>query len=258
MRFVVFVKQVPDTYDVPLDENGSLMRAGVPSILNPYCEQALCSMLSLRRAGDTVSAVTMGPPGASEALRRCLELGADDATLLTDRDFAGADTHATSRVLAAYVGRFEQDADLLVFGRQAIDGDTGQVPASVAQLLAVQQFSYTTGLEADADGFVAHQDYDAFRRVARVPRGSVVSFGTVDPNGHLPTAEMYLEARSKEIRTLGRVDIGLGLYSVGLRGSLTRIVSTETVKSSRKGMKVEITDPAKAAEFILRESEAVR
>ena len=160
MRFVVFVKQVPDTYNVPLDENGSLIRAGVPSILNPYCEQALCSMLSLKKAGDTVSAVTMGPPGASEALRRCLELGADDATLLTDRDFAGADTYATSRVLAAYVGRFEQDADLLVFGRQAIDGDTAQVGPQIAEKLHLPQVTYVTDIQKDGNSLTVKRQLE--------------------------------------------------------------------------------------------------
>lgn len=258
MRFTVFIKQVPDASEMRMDDNGSLIRSGVPSIINPYCELALSRILAIREPGDIVTVVTMGPQQASEALRRCLELGADEAYLLSDKDFAGADTRATSRVLAAFVERYAADSDLYVFGRQAIDGDTGQVPASVAQLLDVQQFMYTTDLERDSDGFVSHQDYGTFNRIARVPRGSVVAFGTVDPNGHIPTAEGYLRARSKEIVTVGRVDIGLGLYSVGLRGSLTRIVGTESVKGSRKGMKVEITDPRNAADMIIREMEGTR
>lgn len=258
MRYVVAVKQVPDTMSVRLDENGSLVREGVPAILNPYCESALSHILSMKGEGDTVAVVTMGPQKAADALRRCIELGADDAYLLSDRDFAGADTWATARVLAAFIGKFEPDADLYVFGRQAIDGDTGQVPYEVAGLLDVQQFAYTESLSIDGDGFTAVQDYETFTRTARVPRGSVVSFGTVEPSGRLPTVAGYRRGKAAEIRVLGRVDLGLGLYSVGLKGSVTKIVGTESVKAARRGMKVEIIDPSKGAEFILREAEAFR
>lgn len=254
MRFVVFVKQVPDTASARLDENGSIVRDGVPAVLNPYCEDALVRALSLKGEGDTVSAVSMGPPRAEEALRRCLELGADDATLLTDRDFAGADTWATSRALAAYVGRHEPDADLYVFGRQATDGDTGQVPYETAALLGVQQSAYVTSLRRDGDSFVVRQDYGSFVRTARVPGGSVVSFGTADPAGVLPTAEGYLRAKGAEVRRMGRVDIGLGLYSTGLKGSRTRIVRTEPVRHGRRNMKVEISNPANAAALIAKEA----
>lgn len=258
MRFVVFVKQVPDTTSVRVDENGSLVREGVPSVLDPYCEMALRRTLELRSECDTVSAVTMGPPMAEDALRRCLELGADDAVLITDRDFAGADTYATARTLVAYVQKYECGADLLVFGRQAIDGDTGQVPYEVAELLDVQQFAYTESLSADGDGFTAVQDYGPFVRTSRVPKGSVVAFGSVDPNGTVPTAAGYLRARGMQIKKIGRVDLGLGYYSVGLRGSKTKIVSTRTVSDARRNVKVEISNPSKAADIIIKETEALR
>ncbi|MDO5853137.1 MAG: electron transfer flavoprotein subunit beta/FixA family protein [Thermoplasmata archaeon] len=257
MRFVVFVKQVPDTMAVRLDGNGSLVRDGVPAILNPYCESALSHILSIKNEGDTVAAVTMGPQKAADALRRCVELGADEAYLLSDRDFAGADTWATSRALAAFVGKYEPDADLYVFGRQAIDGDTGQVPYEVAGLLDVQQFAYVRALAKDGDTFTAVQDYESFERAAKVPRRSVVSFGTVDPSGMLPTVEGYRRGKAAEIKVLGRVDIGLGLYSVGLKGSVTKIVGTDSVKAARRNMKVEITDPNIAAELIIKERRAV-
>ncbi len=258
MRIVVAVKQVPDTANVRMDENGSLVRASMPSILNPYCEHALAKAVSMKGEGDTVVAVTMGPSHASEVLRRCISLGADEAVLLSDKDFAGADTWATSRVLSSFIMREEPDADLYIFGRQAIDGDTGQVPFEVARLLEVQQFAYTEDLIRDVDGIVAVQDYGRFKRNTLVPKGSVVSFGNVEPNGHIPTMDGYLRGLDCSIRTMGRIDLGLGLYSVGLKGSTTRIVATENVTASRKNMKIEITDPNKAAELIVRESEMVR
>lgn len=258
MRYVVFVKQVPDTMEMSVDENGSLIRAGVPSVLNPYDEYALATVLSMRGADDRVQVVTMGPPQASGALRRCLELGADSAYLLTDRAFAGADVWATSRALTAFVMKFAPDADLYVFGRQAIDGDTGQVPYEVAGQLGVQQFAYVESLVRDGDSFVAVQDYSDVRRTCRVPRGSILAFGTVDPNGHLPTIAGVLAANDRGIVEVDRVALGLGLYSVGLKGSMTRIVSTGTTGHTRRNRKVEITDPAKGAGFIIDELEAVR
>ena len=258
MRFAVAVKQVPDTMEMSVDENGSLVRAGVPSILNPYDEYALSKVLDLRSEGDEVIVFTMGPPQARDALVKCLELGADEAYLLTDRSFAGADVWATARALTAFILRFVPDADLYVFGRQAIDGDTGQVPYEVAAQLGAQQFAYAEDLVLDGDGFRAVQDYGDVRRVCRVPKGSVVSFGSVDPNGRLPTISGYLRARGMEVREVDRVSIGLGVYSVGLKGSMTRIVSTRTSPGSRRNRKVEINDPAVGAGFIIKELEAMR
>ncbi len=255
MKYLVAVKQVPSTDDVQIDENGSLRREGVPSVLNPYDELALRSVLEMKQDGDSVSVVTMGPPQAESALRRCLELGADEAFLITSRDFAGADTWATSRVLAAFISRFACDADLIVFGRQATDGDTGQVPYQTAGMLDVQQFAYVTGLKIAEDGFEAVQDYSDIIRTVKVPRGSVVAFANADPNGTFPTVSGWLSARGKEITTVDRVALGLGLYSVGLKGSKTKIVSTERISTARRNRKVEINDPAYAAEFIIGQLE---
>lgn len=258
MRYAVAVKQVPDTMEMSVDENGSLIRTGVPSILNPYDEYALSRILSMKSEGDDVVVFSMGPQQAEQALRRCLELGADSAYLISDRAFAGADVWATVRTLTAFILKFVPDADLYVFGRQAIDGDTGQVPYGVAAQLGVQQFAYTESIEADGDGFKAVQDYGDVRRTCRVPRGSVVSFGSVDPNGILPTIAGYLVGSGKEIQVVDRIAVGLGLYSVGLKGSMTKIISTQTSSSSRRNRKVEINDPVNGAGFIIRELEAVR
>ena len=159
MRYLVFVKQVPDTTLIEVDEQGNLRREGVPSILDPYSEHALELALNLRSEGDSVTVVTMGPPQATAALRRCLEIGADEAYLLSDRAFAGADTYATSRTLTAFVEKFGECPDLILFGKQAADGDTAQVPAEVAEMLGADQFYYVTKAEPSGEGFEVVQDY---------------------------------------------------------------------------------------------------
>ncbi len=258
LRFAVAVKQVPDTMEMSVDENGSLVRAGVPSILNPYDEYALARVLEMKGEGDEVVVFTMGPPQAESALRKCLELGADKAYLLTDRTFAGADVWATARTLTAFILKFIPDVDLYVFGRQAIDGDTGQVPYEIAAQLGVQQFAYTESLERSGDSFTALQDYGDVRRTVIVPRGSVVSFANVDPNGILPSIADHLRVMDMDVEVVDRVAVGLGVYSVGLKGSMTRIVSTKTSSGTRRNRKVEITDPHNGAGFIINELEAMR
>lgn len=250
MKYVVFVKQVPDTGEMRVDENGSLIRSGVSSITDPYSETALSYILSIRKDDDEVIVVTMGPTFADKALRRCIALGADSAVLLSDTSFAGADTYATARVLSAYLMRYACDADLIVFGRQTIDGGTGQVPSETAQMMGVQQFCYVTRINFSEDGISVTQDYGDMERVCKVPKGSVVSIGSVDVIADIPSISDVLHGMKSEIKVLNRVDLGLGLYSVGLKGSFTEIKSTETVTSTRKNRVVEIRDPSSAAEFI--------
>lgn len=254
MKYVVFVKQVPNTAEMSVDESGSLIREGVPSILDPYSESALSYILSIKKEGDEVIAVSMGPSNAEKALRRCSAMGADDIVLLSDAAFAGADTYATARVLTAYLMKYACDADLIVFGRQTIDGGTGQVPSEVAQMMDVQQFCYVTTIEI-GDSITVNQDYGDMERQCEVPKGSVVSFGEVNVISELPSVHDVIHSIKSEITMLDRVKLGLGLYSVGLKGSFTEIEYTETVKKLRKNRMVEIRDPSSAAQFIITKME---
>ncbi|HQA48102.1 MAG TPA: electron transfer flavoprotein subunit beta/FixA family protein, partial [Bacillota bacterium] len=138
MEIIVCIKQVPDTTEVKIDpEKGTLIREGVPSIVNPFDEYAVEAALRIKEEmGGKVTVITMGPPQAVEALRKCIAMGADDAVLISDRAFAGSDTWATSYTLAGAIktlGRF----DLILCGKQAIDGDTAQVGPQVAEKLGI-------------------------------------------------------------------------------------------------------------------------
>ncbi|MBO4503171.1 MAG: electron transfer flavoprotein subunit beta/FixA family protein [Candidatus Methanomethylophilus sp.] len=250
MRFLVAVKQVPDTTLIDVDENGNMKREGVPSILDPYSEHALETALALRKEGDIITVVTMGPPQAANALRVCLELGADEAYLLSDRAFAGADVHATSRTLSAFVEKFACDSTLLLFGKQAADGDTAQVPAEVAEMLGRQQFCYCINVDRQDDGFTAVQDYGDEIRTCRVPEGSVISVSEGSINRGLPSIARFMKVSGMEIKTLDRIALGLGNYSVGMNGSRTKIVRSMNVRSERTGKVVDGSDPVKAAEYI--------
>ena len=153
MKIIVCVKQVPDTTEIRINpETGTLIRDGVPSILNPDDANALEQALAIKDSQpDTeVVVVTMGPPQAKEMLRECLAMGADDAVLLSDRALGGSDTWATSNAVAAGI-RTVGEFDLIFAGRQAIDGDTAQVGPQIAEKLGIPQVTYVKDFKLEGD-----------------------------------------------------------------------------------------------------------
>ena len=147
MKIVVCIKQVPDTTEIKLDPvKGTLIRDGVPSIMNPDDKGGLEEALKLKdKYGAHVTVITMGPPQAEAILREAYAMGVDRAILLTDRKFGGADTLATSNTIAAALRNIE--ADLIIAGRQAIDGDTAQVGPQIAEHLGLPQVSYVKDMQ---------------------------------------------------------------------------------------------------------------
>ena len=145
MKILVCVKQVPGSNNVEVDPvTGVLKRSGIPSKINPYDLYGIETALSLtERFGGSVESITMGPPQATYMLRECLAMGADEAVLVSGREFGGADTYATSECLAAAIRKIGVEKDDIVFcGRQAIDGDTAQVGPQIAEQLGIPQVSY--------------------------------------------------------------------------------------------------------------------
>ena len=152
MRIIVCIKQVPDTTDVKIDpKTGTMKREGVPAIINPDDKQAIHTAVKLK-GENKITVITMGPPQAEDALREALALGADDAILFTDRAFAGSDTWATANVLSACLKKVGE-YDLILCGRQAIDGDTAQVGPQLAENLGIPQVTYVQKVEVN-DGKV--------------------------------------------------------------------------------------------------------
>ena len=226
MKIGVFVKQVPDTKEVRLDpQTNTLVREGVESIINPYDLFALEAALQIKEAaGGAVTVVSMGPPQAEAALRECLGYGADEAVLLSDRAFAGADTWATSLTLAALV-RTRGDFELLVCGKQAIDGDTAQVGPGVAMHLGWPHVAYVKGFEVKGEGQleVQRQMDDGFDRVeVDLPCLLTVVREVGEPRP--PSLKAKKKAKNAEIPVLTAADLGLGPEEVGLAGSFTQVI----------------------------------
>ena len=227
---VVCVKQVPDTTQVRIDpETGSLIRQGIPSVINPFDLHAIEAALSIRDAhGGRVTCLCMGPPQAAESLRKVLGYGADRAVLLTDRAFAGADTLATTLALSGAIQKIarEQPVDLVICGKQSIDGDTGQVGPGLARRLGFSQLTYICSLDSidtEAGLVRAWRQREDGRELmeARLPSALTVT----ETCNRIRYASLpdILAAQDKEIETWTADDLDVDRSGLGLKGSPTRV-----------------------------------
>lgn len=227
MRIVVLIKQVPDTTEVRIDgETNTLIREGVPSIINPFDTYAIEEALRQReKAGEgTVTVMSMGPPQVDGALREALSLGVDDAVLLSDRAFAGSDTWSTSYTLAAGIRKLG-GADVILCGKQAIDGDTAQVGPGVAQFLDIPQVTYVRKLEISPDGTaIAQRMMDDGHDVVRTPLPALFTVVKEINEPRLPSLKGKMRAKKAEITVWGQGDLDVDPAELGLDGSPTRVV----------------------------------
>lgn len=195
MNILVCIKQVPDTTEIRMDpKTNTLIRAGVPSTVNPFDKYALEAAVQLREAlGGTVTAMTMGPAQAAQALRECYALGADRMVLVSDRCFGGADTYATSYTLAQAV-RALGGFDLILCGRQAIDGDTAQVGPMLAEHLGLPQLTCACAITIEDGAIRIRQEGERAYRVLRAPLPAVVTVVKAINEPRLPNVMRKLQA----------------------------------------------------------------
>lgn len=237
MKFVVAVKQVPDTAEVRIDpERGTLIRDGVPSIMNPFDTYALEEALKWRdELGGTVTVITMGPPQAEDVLREAISIGADDAVLISDRAFAGADTWATSHTLAAAVAKIT-DVDAVFFGKQAIDGDTAQTGPSVAASLDWPQITFVGKVRELKDGCITVERYvETGTQVVQTELPAVLTVLKDANVPRVPSLRGKMKSRKAEIPVWGLSDLGLTDAETGLEGSPTKVVVTATPEARKGG-----------------------
>ena len=229
MKILVCVKQVPDTTEIKIDPvTNTLIRTGVPSIMSPFDEFAVEQALRLReQAGGTVTVVTMGLPQAKEILEHALAMGADEAFLVTDRSFGGSDTLATSYILsktAEHLGPF----DVMLFGKQAIDGDTGQVGPELAEHLGVAQATYVSSLKAVGDSIECVRECAGYQEIVSVKTPAVFTVVKTDERPRFETIENRLRANAYEVGIVDSSVITVDPARIGLSGSPTRVKKTFT------------------------------
>lgn len=226
MKIIVCIKQVPDAKDVRLDpETNTLAREGVQSIMNPYDQHALEEAVTLKEQfGGEVIAVTMGPPQAEEMLRLAISCGADKVVLVSDRAFAGADTWATAYTLENALKKIG-DYDLILCGKQAIDGDTAQVGPGLATRLGIPYVTCVQKVrEATDKGLIMERMMDDGYDVVAVdfPLLATVVKDINEPR--VPSLKGKMKAKKAEIISFSAADIGADPTCIGLPGSPTKVV----------------------------------
>jgi electron transfer flavoprotein beta subunit len=239
MEIIICIKQVPDTTSIKITpETNTLVREGVKSIINPFDLYAIEEGLRIKdKYGGVVTVLTMGPPQAESALREALAMGADRAILLTDRCFAGADTLATSRTLASAIQKINK-FDILLFGKQAIDGDTAQVGPGVATHLGIPQITFVKKIESlENDKIVAERMMEDGYDVIESSLPVVLTVVKEINEPRLPSLRGKINAKKAEIITWNLDDLGIDEKIVGLNGSPTqveRIFTPELKKETQK------------------------
>lgn len=251
MHIIVCIKQVPDTTNVRINpKTNTLMREGVESIINPYDEYALELGLQLKdKLGAKVSVISMGPPQAQVILKEALARGADEAYLVTDRAFAGADTLATSYTLAKAINKIDTHPDLILFGKQAIDGDTAQVGPGVSELLNYPLVTYVQGLEQSdqRDKLIAETQMDDGICTVEVPLPAVMTVVKEGPEPRFASLSGTIQAHRATIPFETATTISADKSSIGLDGSPTKVVRIFAPPVKTGGQKLDATEDATTA-----------
>ncbi|HNW81264.1 MAG TPA: electron transfer flavoprotein subunit beta/FixA family protein [bacterium] len=237
MNIAVLIKQVPRTDRIKIDhETGTLIRSGVESILNPYCEYGLDLAVELKKrfADVKITAFTMGPVSSEIVLRRALALGADEAVLLNDKAFAGSDCRATAYTLSRGILAVTGVPDIIICGKQAVDGDTAQVPGEVSSILNIPVLPYVTQVNC-IDGYLeVRSEIENELLTLRSELPVLITVGSGSNIRRMPSIDDVSRAFRKKITVLSAKDAGCDSSNIGLKGSPTRVVKIETVVSKGK------------------------
>lgn len=261
MNIAVCVKQVPDTSEVKIDrETGTMVRDGVPSILNPFDGYAVEEAIRLKeKHGGSVTAVTMGPPQAAEVLRHVVAMGVDEVMLLSDRAFAGADTWATSYTLGLGLRKAGQ-LDLIICGKQAIDGDTAQVGPGIAVNLGLPFVAYVRKIVDVADGVMKVERLieDGYE-VVEVKLPAVITVVKEINTPRMASLKGKMKAKKLDIAPLGAEALGALPENIGLAGSPTKVVKIFSPPPKGKREMITGTPAEQASRLVglLREFKAI-
>ena len=251
MKIVVCIKQVPDTKGgVQFNPDGTLNRAAMLSIMNPDDKAGLEAALRLKdQYGAEVTVITMGLPKAHDMLMEALAMGADKAILITDRVLGGADTWATSSTVAAGIRNL--DYDLIITGRQAIDGDTAQVGPQISEHLDIPVISYAQDLKVEGDYVIVQRQYDDRYHIVKAKMPCLITaLGELAEPRYMTPGGIF-DAVQAEITTWGRADLkDLDDANIGLAGSPTKIAKASDKVRKGAGEKVQL-DPKESVAYLM-------
>ncbi len=242
MNILVCVKQVPDTTEIKIDPvTKTLIREGVPSIVNTFDAYALEMAVRMKEAyGGKVTVISMGPPQAKIALQTCLSVGADQAYLLSDKAFGGSDTFATSYILSIAINHIEkrigEKFDLIFCGKQAIDGDTGQVGPELAEWLDYPQITYVSDINMENNMIKAKRENDEGYDFITTSLPAVITAVKTRYDLRFPSVRDISASLKANIPILTAEDIDIDKEQCGLKGSATKVIGTYTPARVKKGI----------------------
>jgi len=256
MKFIVPIKQVPETSKVKMDPvTGTMIRTGVEAIINPLDLYAIETAIRLKeQLGGSIIIISMGPMQAMKAIREAIAMGCDDGVLLSDRAFGGADTWATAYTLSLAVRKLGE-ADLILCGERATDGDTGQVGPGLAAMLDLPIITYVAKIESIGHEMLrAERLVEGGREIVSLKTPVVMTVVKEIGVPRLPTLRGILRSKKTEIKVWGPADICADVSLTGLKGSPTRVVRIHHPQVTRKGEQIVIKEPQdveKAANSIM-------
>lgn len=246
MNMLVCVKQVPDTTEIRIDPvKHTLIREGVPSIVNPFDADALecAARIKDKNPDAKITILCMGPPQATEALKTCLAVGGDKAYLVSGREFGGSDTLATSYIIATAIKKVEETEgkfDIIFCGKQAIDGDTAQVGPEIAEHLDYPQVTYAHEAHVEGDTVKVKREVDEGFEIIAVKTPCVITVTKPNFEPRYPTIKSKMAANRKEIPVIAFADLQEMLDStrIGLKGSPTKVKKTFTPEVKTGGVHI--------------------
>lgn len=244
MKIIVPIKQVPETSRVKInEETGTIIRDGVENIINPLDLYAIEVALNLREDnGGKVTVISMGPPKAETALREAIAMGADEAILISGKEFAGSDTWATAYVLSALIEKIKP-YDLVITGERATDGDTGQVGPAIASFLDIPISTYTRKIDRiDNNHIITERLIEEGYERLKLPLPSLLTVIKEIAYPRLPTLRGKQKARSIDIPVNSSKELQVQEEKIGLAGSPTRVVKIYRPKVTRKGTLLQVKD----------------
>ncbi|MDR1831872.1 MAG: electron transfer flavoprotein subunit beta/FixA family protein [Fusobacteriaceae bacterium] len=253
MNIIVCIKQVPDTNEVRINqETGTLIRDGVPSIINPDDKNAIEAALQLRdKNGGKVTVISMGPPQAKEALKEAYAMGADEVYLITDRAFGGSDTWATATIVAAAIEKIG-NYDLIFCGRQAIDGDTAQVGPEIAEFLDIPQVTYAKAIEEKGDKYVITRKTEGVDYIIETTKPVLITAIQDLNTPRYPRVKRVFEAYTTDlVKTLTSEDLPVDPTQIGLKGSPTNVHSSFVPTKEKHSEIIEGADKTEIVDKLL-------
>jgi electron transfer flavoprotein alpha/beta subunit len=261
MKILVCIKQVPETTEIALDPlTNTLNRNGVPNIVNPFDRYALEMALRLKeKHGGKITVISMGPHAARNALKECLAAGADHAVLISDTAFGGSDTYATSYILSRAIMKLD-NFDIIFCGKQAVDGDTGQVGPEIAEHLDMAQITCAKSVTINGNLVRVQREQENGTAIIEAAMPVLITVIKNSQHPRMPTLKSKLAANNAKIQILDTVELGIDLAFVGLTGSPTKVKKTFISIKKRSGVIISgtgVDESVKQLVSVLKEKQLV-